>query len=105
MPAAWTEHIVRAALTGSRRLGALAERHGITFPAHDADADALASLRLLHITAGIDEVIPHVGPRTLHRLQERWHDRWQRSQCEKAIAEQRDFTPAYGWPIALGGAA
>ena len=28
--------------TGGRSLGRLAERHGITFPAHDAEADALA---------------------------------------------------------------
>lgn len=37
--------------TGGRRLEQLAARHGITFPAHDATADALASLRLLHILA------------------------------------------------------
>ena len=47
--------------TGSRTLGKLAERHGILFPAHDAEADALAALRLLHILCGINELLPWVA--------------------------------------------
>lgn len=87
-------------LTGSRRLGALAEQNGITFPAHDAEADALASLRLLHIIASKDEVIPHVEPRTLHELQARWYAADQTARTEQAFAEARDWTPAFGWPFA-----
>ena len=52
--------------TGSRSLGKLAERHGITFPAHDAAADALASLRLLHILANSKELLRHVPAKAMH---------------------------------------
>ena len=91
--------------TGSRQLGSLAERHGITFPTHDAEADSLASLRLLHIVANVDELMPHVDPRTLHELQAHWYDTDQKARSEKAFAENRDWTPAFGWPIAVEAVA
>ncbi|MBK7822853.1 MAG: 3'-5' exonuclease [Tessaracoccus sp.] len=59
--------------TGSRRLSLLAERHGIVFPAHDATADALASLRLLHILADRHDFLPHISLPSLYRLQEGWY--------------------------------
>lgn len=59
--------------TGSRSLESLASRHGIRFPAHDAAEDALASLRLLHILAADNDLLPHVNPANLHRLQADWY--------------------------------
>ena len=58
--------------TGGRRLTALAERHGITFPAHDATADALASLRLLHILAARHDFLGHIPVADLQDLQRVW---------------------------------
>ena len=51
--------------TGSRTLSKLAERHGIIFPAHDAGADALASLRLLHILAEQDDTLALIPAKAL----------------------------------------
>lgn len=86
--------------TGSRTLSALASRHGITFPAHDAEADALASLRLLHIIAGESELLPHVPLDALQDMQARWHIAQQEQAAARAAGMGTPFTPAPGWPIA-----
>lgn len=86
--------------TGGRTLSKLAARHGITFPAHDAEADALASLRLLHIIAGENELLPHVALPVLHRMQAHWYDAQQEQARAKALGNGTPFTPAPGWPLA-----
>ena len=86
--------------TGGRTLAKLAARHGITFPAHDAEADALASLRLLHIIAGENELLPHVALPVLHRMQAHWYDAQQEQARAKALGNGTPFTPAPGWPLA-----
>ncbi len=85
--------------TGSRTLSALAARHGITFPAHDSEADALASLRLLHIIANTSELLPHVPLNVLMDLQRDWHRRQQEQAEAKALGNGTPFTPAPGWPL------
>ena len=60
--------------TGGRRLEQLAARHDIKFPAHDATADALASLRLLHILAADNDLLPLVPLWALQTLQAKWHE-------------------------------
>ena len=86
--------------TGSRTLSKLAERHGITFPAHDAEADALASLRLLHIIAGDSELLPYVPLDALQGMQARWHIAQQERAAARAAGNGTPFTPALGWPVA-----
>lgn len=92
--------------TGGRALGKLAERHGITFPAHDAEADALASLRILHILAGKNDLLGMIGPRDLHDAQKRWWVEQQEQAASRAAGNGRDFTPQPHWPLipATGGA-
>lgn len=85
--------------TGSRTLGALGARHGITFPAHDSEADALASLRLLHIIANANELLPHVSLDVLMGLQRDWYHRQQEQAEAKALGNGTPFTPAPGWPL------
>ena len=86
--------------TGGRSLGKLAERHGITFPAHDAEADALASLRLLHILCAEHDHLPHIEPRVLTELQAVWYARQQEIAAARAAGNGTPFTPADGWPLA-----
>lgn len=87
-------------LTGSRRLEVLAAQNGITFPAHDAEQDALATLRLLHILANENELLPLVPVRDLMPLQERWYAEQQEQAQAKALGNGTEFTPAHGWPVA-----
>lgn len=90
--------------TGGRTLSKLAERNGITFPAHDAEADALASLRLLHIIARENELLPHIDPSDIHRLQVGWYAAQQERARGTALGNGRPYTPAPGWPLARKGA-
>lgn len=71
--------------TGGRRLEQLAARHGITFPAHDATADALASLRLLHILAADNDLLPLVSVHDLQPLQAKWHAAHQTAAASKRL--------------------
>ena len=87
--------------TGGRTLSQLAARNGITFPAHDAEADALASLRLLHILAADNDLLPHVEPATLHELQKGWHAAQTLAGHYKrrANGQGNDTLPDTNWPI------
>ena len=71
--------------TGGRRLEQLAARHGITFPAHDATADPLASLRLLHILAADNDLLPLVSVHDLQPLQAKWHAAHQTAAASKRL--------------------
>ena len=86
--------------TGSRTLGKLAESRGITFPAHDSEADALASLRLLHILATENELIEHVDVMALTDLQRGWYTQQQEAAAARAAGSGTPFEPAKAWPFA-----
>ena len=86
--------------TGSRRLEVLAAQNGIEFPAHDAEQDALATLRLLHILANENELLPLVSVHDLQPLQERWYAEQQEQAQAKALGNGTEFTPMPGWPVA-----
>lgn len=86
--------------TGNRRLEDLAYRHGITFQAHDATADALASLRLLHILAGANDLLPAVPVAGLQPLQAKWHAAHQEAARARRVGlgqDPGDFNA--GWPV------
>lgn len=86
--------------TGGRRLGQLAERHGITFPAHDATADALASLRLLHILAGMHDWLAHVPAADLHELQIDWYAQQTDAAYQRRLASGiPGDPPCLDWPV------
>ena len=86
--------------TGSRRLEDLAYRNGITFPAHDAAADALASLRLLHILAADNDLLPVVPPAELQPLQAKWHAAHQEQARAKRIGNGQSADGFdTDWPI------
>lgn len=85
--------------TGSRSLGSLAARHGITFPAHDAEADALASLRLLHILASMNDLLPLIEPDVLHEAQIGWWAQQQDAAEAKALGNGTPFARQPHWPL------
>lgn len=86
--------------TGSRSLESLANRHGIAFPAHDAEADALASLRMLHILAADNDLLPHVNPADLHQLQADWYaSQVLAAHYRRRGNGQHSDTPATDWPL------
>ena len=85
--------------TGSRTLTALAAKHGITFPAHDAEADSLATLRLLHILTDRVELLGHVPPIVLHQLQRGWYAAQQHQIVTRAAGEGRTVPLDTVWPI------
>ena len=86
--------------TGSRSLESLASRHGITFPAHDATEDALASLQLLHILAHENDLLPLVNPADLHRLQAGWHESQTLAAHYRRLANgKHSDPPSTHWPL------
>ena len=86
--------------TGGRSLGKLAARHGIAFGVHDAEADALASLRLLHILGGMNDVLPLVPADVLHEAQETsWWARQQDAAESRALGNGTAFTRQDHWPL------
>ena len=85
--------------TGGRSLGRLAERHGITFPAHDAEADALASLRLLHVLAAMNDTLPLIPAADLHEAQRGWWVRQQDAAEANALGNGHEFTRQDCWPM------
>lgn len=86
--------------TGGRRLGTLATRYGITLDAHDAAADALASLRILHILAGENDLLPLVSVADLQPLQAKWHAAHIEAQRQKRISRGQTAPPeSTDWPI------
>ena len=86
--------------TGGRRLETLATRYGITLDAHDATADALASLRILHILAGENDLLPLVSVAGLQPLQAKWHAAHIEAQRQKRISKGQTAPPeSTDWPI------
>ena len=85
--------------TGGRSLSKLAARYDITFPAHDAEADALASLKLLHILAGLNDLLPLITPATLHEAQQRWWVQQQDAAEARALGSGTAFERQDCWPL------
>ena len=85
--------------TGGRSLGKLAARHGIVFPAHDAEADALAALRLLHILAGMNDLLPLIPAPILHDAQPLWWRAQQDAAEANALGNGTPFTRQDHWPL------
>lgn len=85
--------------TGGRSLSKLAARYGITFPAHDAEADALASLKLLHILAALNDLLPLITPATLHEAQQRWWVQQQDAAEARALGSGTAFERQDCWPL------
>ena len=85
--------------TGGRSLTKLAARHGITFPAHDAEADALASLKLLHILAELNDLLPLITPATLHEAQQGWWAQQQDAAESRALGSGTAFERQDCWPL------
>ena len=85
--------------TGGRSLGRLAARYNITFPAHDAEADALAALRLLHILAGENDLLPMIRPTKLHEGQQQWWVQQQDAVESKLLGNGSEFRRQDHWPL------
>ena len=85
--------------TGGRSLGKLAARHGITFPAHDAEADAHASLALLRILAADNDILPLVPARSLHDAQVGWWIQQQDAAEARALGNGTPFARQDHWPL------
>lgn len=86
--------------TGRRTLEQLAYRNGITFPAHNAAADALASLRLLHILAGENDLLPLVHPSDLHAKQAAWYEAQTLAAHHRRLGNGHvEPAPNTSWPL------
>ena len=86
--------------TGRRTLEQLAYRNGITFPAHNAAADALASLKLLHILAGENDLLPLVHPSDLHAKQAAWYEAQTPAAHHRRLGNGRvEPAPNTSWPL------
>lgn len=85
--------------TGGRSLSKLAARYDITFPAHDAEADALASLKLLHILAGLNDLLPLIEPAALHEAQKTWWVQQQDAAESRALGSGTAFERQDCWPL------
>lgn len=84
--------------TGGRTLGALAARAGIEFQAHDAEADSLVTLRLLHILCSADDALPHIPVDALQILQARWHSQRVEQIAARAAGDGRTIDTDRAWP-------
>ena len=85
--------------TGGRSLSKLAARYDITFPAHDAEADALASLKLLHILAGLSDLLPLIEPHVLHEAHQGWWEQHQDTAEARALGSGTAFERQDCWPL------
>lgn len=86
--------------TGARSLENLAYRNGITFPAHNAAADALASLRLLHVLAEENDLLGLVDPAHLHDKQAEWYTAQTLAAHYRRLGNgQRGDLPDCHWPL------
>jgi DNA polymerase-3 subunit epsilon len=88
---------------GRRTLGALCEHYGVDiWNAHDACADAMASIKVLCALAARCVPLRNGDPVSLHRAQVDWHRRWVHRCDERRISDgmipldPRDFV----WPVA-----
>lgn len=88
--------------TGGRSLEQLAYRNGITFPAHNASADALAALKLLHILASTNDLLPLASPEDLQDRQRFWYAGQVLAAHHKRLGNgQLEDPPSTDWPVIL----
>ncbi len=88
---------------GRRTLGALCELYGIDIGnAHDASADAIASINVLIAMFARYGELRHAEPAILHETQKQWHqqwavnfDEWRKSEGMEPL-DPRDHV----WPVA-----
>ncbi len=86
--------------TGRRTLEQLAYRNGITFPAHNAAADALAALKLLHILAGENDLLPLLHPSDLHARQAAWYEAQTLAAHHRRLGNGHvEPAPDTSWPL------
>lgn len=86
--------------TGSRSLEHLAYRNGITFPAHNAAEDAKAALRLLHILASQNDLLPLASVHALQERQAAWYAAQQLAAHHKRLGNgQIQAAPSTDWPL------
>ena len=85
--------------TGGRTLGKLAARHGIEFPAHNAEADARAAVDLLRILGDENDLLGLIEPRSLHEAQAGWWATRQDQLAARAQGYGHAFTPQPHWPL------
>ena len=86
--------------TGGRQLEHLANRYGISLNAHDSSDDALASLRILHVLASENDLLPLVGVDDLQPLQAKWYAAHIEAARQKRISRGQDAPPeSTDWPI------
>ena len=87
-------------ITGGRSLGKLAARYGITFPAHDAEADSHAALKLMRILCEREDVLPWVDPERLHHLQQLWYPQQEERAYYRRLADGIESDPpgSRAWP-------
>jgi DNA polymerase-3 subunit epsilon len=88
---------------GSRTLSALCDHYGVQIEnAHDAAADAIASVHVVIAQAECFKELGETDPRALHEAQVAWHREWAegyddwRSGRGMAPMDPRDFI----WPVA-----
>jgi DNA polymerase III subunit epsilon len=88
---------------GRRTLSALCAHYGVEMEqAHDARADAVASLRVLLALAARRPALRDGDPLALHRAQVDWHRQWVRRTDHRCLSEgtvpldPRDYV----WPVA-----
>ena len=62
-------------------------------------ADALASLRILHVLAGLNDLLPLIEPRALHQAQRRWWVAQQDAAEAHAQGNGTPFTRQDHWPL------
>jgi DNA polymerase-3 subunit epsilon len=88
---------------GRRTLSALCDHYGADIGnAHDARADAIASMNVLFALASRRRELREADPRALHRAQVLWHRQWVRRCDDRRLSEgtialdPRDYV----WPVA-----
>jgi len=88
---------------GRRTLADLCDHYGVELGnAHDACADAIASIRVLYALAARRRELRTGNPATLHRAQVHWHRQWAIGYDEWRMSEgmipidPRDYV----WPVA-----
>jgi DNA polymerase-3 subunit epsilon len=88
---------------GSRTLGALCDHYGVVIEnAHDASADAIASVKVLLALAARYKELRHAELSELHQSEIEWHRDWAQSYDEwrssrgMAPIDPRDYV----WPVA-----
>jgi DNA polymerase-3 subunit epsilon len=89
---------------GRRTLGALCDQYGTDIGrAHDASADAIASVKVLYAMADRCGGLRDGDPSALHRAQIHWHREWV-ERCDGRRHTDGPVPLEYVWPVAPSAA-